>query len=323
MLTGIIFDWSKALLTIVAVVTIACLLTFIIKGKYYDSQIKKMLIESIDSHDYFSVQSNEMWAKIPYHELLDEIVNRQQKEMLERKEAEEYDRQSTLQALQSQINPHFLYNTLECIRGQALIDNNQDIASMLEQLGCFFRYSISRKDNVVTLLDEIQNIQEYTFIQNYRFPDRFKLVIDYLADEEMLDNCYVPKLMLQPIVENSILHAFENKTKGIISIEIDADDSHLLITVSDDGDGMNEATLNELNARIQGKRDQISRPLLSHGNGIALENVNKRINILFGSDYGMHVYSTPKSGTDVEIVLPRESNDNSIKSDKSGGNLTS
>mgnify|MGYP002239316295 CR=1 FL=1 len=92
--------------------------------------------------------------------------------------AEEYERQATLQALQSQINPHFLYNTLECIRGQALMDGNTSVADMLEALGNFFRYSISRRENVVTLADEINNIRSYMLIQNYRFLNRYQFELE-------------------------------------------------------------------------------------------------------------------------------------------------
>lgn len=261
------------------------------------------------SQEWDTLRSSDLWRRLPFHEELDRMIDERQETIMAKRDMEDYDRQATLQALQSQINPHFLYNTLECIRGQALLDDNREIATMLEALGDFFRYSISRKENIVLLRDEIQNIRGYLLIQNYRFPDRFDLELEYLEDQDLLDSCYVPKLMLQPIVENSILHAFENKLKGTIVIQIDADEEHLLITVSDNGDGMEESVLKELNARIRGERDSEPRPVQSHGNGIALENVNKRIAVLFGKQYGMQVYSSPGTGTDVEIILPRKQDD--------------
>ena len=112
-------------------------------------------------------------------------------------------KQANLQALQSQINPHFLYNTLECIRGMALLEDKENIADIAWSLSCFFRYSISGPSNVVTLRDELENCQTYARIQNYRFQDRFILHIEGgpEAYEAML-----PKLTLQPMVENAILH---------------------------------------------------------------------------------------------------------------------
>ena len=256
--------------------------------------IKKELKDSSKTKPNFNA--------LPYYEELDQMIRGLIREENQKNEMEAYDRQATLAALQSQINPHFLYNTLESIRGQALIDDNKEIAVMLEELGSFFRYSISRRENIVTLLEEIQNIKGYMFIQNYRFGGRYNLEIDYQIDEEEANRCLLPKLILQPIVENALIHGFEDRSKGKIDVVIDGDEDNLLITVSDDGSGMNENKLSELNQSIEGISSETGN--MKH-NGIALENVNKRIHILFGERYGLHAYSTPGQGTDIEIFLPR------------------
>lgn len=246
------------------------------------------------------------WNRIPFHRQLEAIVQGNMKDTQNQDAQRAMEQYATLQALQSQINPHFLYNTLECIRGQALMDGNSDVAKMLEALGNFFQYSISRKENVVPLYDEIENVKGYMLIQNYRFSNRFRLEIDYMeeGEEEQLGGCYVPKLMLQPLVENALLHGFENRTSGTVRLVVDASDDMLLLTVSDDGEGMDPAALGALNDRISGKVE-IAQPTKSHGNGIALPNINRRIQMLFGKEYSLHAYSTPGRGTDMEIVLPR------------------
>lgn len=244
------------------------------------------------------------WSRIPFHHQLEAIVQGNMKETRNQDAQRAMEQYATLQALQSQINPHFLYNTLECIRGQALMDGNRDVAKMLEALGNFFQYSISRKENVVPLFDEIENVKGYMLIQNYRFSNRFRLEIDFMEDEEQLAGCYVPKLMLQPLVENALLHGFENRTGGTVRLVVDASDNMLLLTVSDDGEGMAPAALCALNDRISGKVES-PQPTKSHGNGIALPNINRRIQMLFGKEYSLHAYSTVGRGTDMEIVLPR------------------
>ena len=162
----------------------------------------------------------------------------------------EYERaltqkQSTLIALQSQINPHFLYNTLDSIRGQALMHNIPEIADMTESLSSIFRYSISRQSTMVPLRDELRNIQIYFSIQQYRFQNRFSMDVS-CEDPSALD-CYLPKLTLQPLVENCIFHGLELLDRpGHIYVDITLTSNRLLICVSDDGCGIPEEKLSRL-----------------------------------------------------------------------------
>ena len=220
-----------------------------------------------------------------------------------KQDAEIYARQVELAALQSQINPHFLYNTLDAIRGQAIQENNREVAMMIQTLSAFFRYSISRKGNAVTLRDELDNVQNYMKIQQYRFEDRFRLEME-IDDPEVYDY-YVPRLILQPIVENAILHGLENKrSDGVITIDVEETDD-LLIMISDNGRGMTLQELDTLNGRILSDKAEGEEPLSAGKHkGIALVNVQKRIELFFGEPYGLHVYSSIGQGTDVEITLP-------------------
>ena len=120
-------------------------------------------------------------------------------------------RQAQYLALQNQINPHFLYNTLESIRGEALIAGLDGVADMTEALAKFFRYTITNIENLVTVQDELDNCETYFLIQKYRFGDRLQLHIDYDGEDwEDIMSCKIPKLTLQPILENSIIHGTES-----------------------------------------------------------------------------------------------------------------
>ncbi len=229
---------------------------------------------------------------------IQEMLDKQQRFNMSKKQAE-------FLALQNQINPHFLYNTLEGIRSEALCSGMDGVAEMTEALATFFRYTISNVDNLVTLEDELSNIENYYIIQQYRFGDRLSMEITY--DDGDLDvlNLRLPKLTLQPIVENSIYHGIERKIdKGKLEIKIQTTNSRLIIIVSDDGLGIGREMLDELNAKlITASIDDIDSKRDKRG-GIAIINVNNRIKLLFGDEFGIHIYSKLGVGTDVVVTLP-------------------
>ena len=241
----------------------------------------------------------------------EELV-RQETKLREEFSSSSLDKQTRLSMLQSQINPHFLYNTLECIRSEALIYDCDSIASMSKALASFFRYSISNREDVVSLRDELKNLDNYFMIQAYRFEDKFTYKIDFEEDgdkEELMD-CLLPKLTLQPIVENAIFHGLETTTEqGRIEIRIGCTDKHLDIMISDNGSGMSREQLEKLRASVLNGGSEGSsaskkeRP--ASGNGIALSNVAQRLRILFGENSGIKIYSSEGAGTDVEIIVPR------------------
>lgn len=215
-------------------------------------------------------------------------------------------KQAEYLALQNQINPHFLYNTLEGIRGEALSAGLDNAAEMMEALATFFRYTISNIENLVTLEDEISNIENYFIIQQYRFGERLQLSIEYDVEEEIeLFKYRLPKLTLQPIVENAIYHGIERKVgKGNIRLKIENTAKLLIVTISDDGVGMSEERLAQINEKLnRSSFDYVKTDSETKG-GIAMVNVNNRIKLMFGEEYGICIYSTYKAGTDVEIMLP-------------------
>lgn len=208
-------------------------------------------------------------------------------------------------ALQNQINPHFLYNTLEGIRSEALIEGVDSIANMTESLAIFYRYTISDVDKFVTLQAEIDNILNYYKIQEFRFGDKLELKIDIQEeDKEKILNAKVPKLTLQPFFENAIFHGVERKMgKGVLTLRVTATKERLIIVVSDNGVGMDEKRVRDLNKKLRGASLEYMKEDGKKG-GIALINVNSRIKLVFGDEYGVYIYSRLNAGTDVEITIP-------------------
>ncbi len=210
-------------------------------------------------------------------------------------------KQAQYLALQNQINPHFLYNTLECIRSEAIVNKITTVANMTEALATFFRYTISDLDKLVPVSAELDNINNYYTIQHYRFGSRLSLKIDMEKDDDKILELYVPKLTLQPVVENAVFHGIEKKAgAGEVIIHFILTQQRLLIQVSDNGIGMQPDILDTLN-------DRLARNIPSSDTekgGIAVSNVNERIKLLFGDAYGIYIRSIQGHGTDVNITLP-------------------
>lgn len=228
-----------------------------------------------------------------------EIINRSSLLDLSKKQAEYL-------ALQNQINPHFLYNTLENIRGEALVAGLDNLADMTEAMAKFFRYSIYNVSHLVHLEDELLNVENYLHIQRYRFGDRLSFIVEVAPeDAEKAYHCCMPKMTLQPIVENAVYHGIEPKLgNGTLRIKVELTTDRIIITVSDNGIGMEQTRVDAMNHRFsmmsmeEIQQDQFTRT------GIALINVNTRIKLLFGEIYGIHMFSSPQVGTDVVVTLP-------------------
>lgn len=224
-------------------------------------------------------------------------------------------RQAQYLALQNQINPHFLYNTLDSIRSEAMFAGLDDVADMTESLATFFRYTITKVENLVSVEEELQNCETYFNIQKYRFGDRLTLQIQCASeDRDAIYRCRLPKLTMQPILENSIIHGTELKVgTGHLIIYLERTERYLLIKISDDGLGMDEETLVRINSRLGKDNLNIAKQDQETNGGLALTNVDNRIRLLFGDEYGLHVFSIQGIGTDVEIILPAITSDGEVK----------
>ncbi|THF83243.1 sensor histidine kinase [Cohnella fermenti] len=204
-------------------------------------------------------------------------------------ELELVKKQSELAYLQSQVNPHFLYNTLESIKGMAAEEGADDIFNMTKALARVFRYSIKGKDKV-PLGEELLIVQSYIEIQKVRF--RSRLEVEYRFPDELL-RLKVPKMILQPIVENAIFHGIEPKVGvGLLRLEADLADNRLYLAIKDNGVGMDKHTLEALMNND------------APGTGIGLANVNNRIKLTYGEDYGLRLRSSPGEGTEAVVIMP-------------------
>lgn len=242
---------------------------------------------------------------------LEEMINKKVNEYIKLKnkdyEREILKKQINIATLQNQINPHFLYNSLECIRGQALLNDVPEIAEITLALSKFFRYSINTKSDLVTLREELDSVNNYMKIQQFRFKDSFTLKVEYDRNDPELLDAIIPKLTFQPIIENSITHGFRNTVNdAMIHIGIVRTKKHLNITISDNGKGIASTTLVNLNNKLSSEHSISTETKNQNGssNGIAMYNVNKRIKLIFGEEYGMHFSSVINFGTDVEIQIP-------------------
>ena len=224
---------------------------------------------------------------------IDFLINKIYSIKLRQKEAE-------LNSLQNQINPHFLYNTLESIRGAALYHGIHDIAAMSKALSLLFRYSISERV-LVSIKEELQHLENYMSIQNFRFENKFELQYNIPPD---LLNYRILKLTLQPLIENSIKHGLEMKLgRGTVKIEILVLDNTIKIQISDDGLGIAPKKVEELNKSLTNDKYQPGSESDNSGTGIGVKNVNSRIKLYFGEQYGLK-FRDALVGTTVEITLP-------------------
>ncbi|HHW47136.1 MAG TPA: histidine kinase [Clostridiaceae bacterium] len=211
-------------------------------------------------------------------------------------------KEAQLKALQTQINPHFLYNTLESIRGVAMIEGVQSIAVMSKSLSSLFRYSIKGKE-IVYVKDEIDHIKNYITIQNFRFEDKFH--VEYNIDEEIY-NYKILKLTLQPLVENSIQHGLENKKgTGIIIISCKKEDDCIIFLISDNGHGMPAEKMKLLNESLaKDVQPAVEMTNNNKSESIGIYNVNTRLKLYFGNKFGLRFLSNNGPGITVEVRVP-------------------
>jgi two-component system sensor histidine kinase YesM len=220
------------------------------------------------------------------------MVLRIQELMTTVREEEVNLRKTELKALQAQINPHFLYNTLDSIAWMCEQGRNADAVKMVHALARLFRISISRGHELIPIAKELEHAESYLQIQMYRYKNQFTYTFD--VDPDCLDY-YCNKITLQPIIENSINHGLDLMVdEGRIDVRVRFDGDDIVFSVQDNGVGMSPEQL---------------EAIMQHGptdrTGIGIKNVNDRLKIYFGKNYGLHITSEPDVGTCVEIRMPR------------------
>lgn len=205
-------------------------------------------------------------------------------------------RKSELDALQSQINPHFLYNTLESITWMIEAQRNKEAVVMISELAKLLRVSLSRGKTIISIGDELQHSRSYMNIQRVRYKERFK--VEFLIDEEIKNYCIV-KLVIQPLLENAIYYGVGNMDEdddGQILIRGEKKGEDIYISIEDNGMGMPE----DIRSNILTDNSKVRK----HGSGVGVINVHSRISLMFGPEYGLEVYSELDEGTKVVIHIP-------------------
>lgn len=238
---------------------------------------------SIDSNDEIGVLQKRFNYMVRH---IKQLIREKYQEEINKKNAE-------LKALQAQINPHFLYNTLDMINWLTYKYNAEDIRSINENLSKFFKLSLSSGNDIISIRDELEHVRIYIDIQNKRFDNNIITIFDV---EEEIYGLITVKLILQPIVENAILHGIQEREdkKGFIRISGRIEDNLVKLAVEDNGVGIEPETLECLLIKNKSK-------------GYGVKNVNERIKLYFGEDYGLSYQSEPGTGTLVTINFPAKS----------------
>jgi len=254
-----------------------------------DAKIEGDLKDTNDEHALLAAGFNDMTSKLK--KLIDDVYRSQLKE----KELEFLKKEAELNALQQQINPHFLYNTLEAIYWTAQLKGDDEISEMVTALGNFFRTSINKGLEYITIEDEIKNVQNYVYLQKIRFNDRFW--VKWEIDDEIIKYKTI-KLILQPIIENAIIHGIENMERGgLIIIKAFKYEDNIIFEVEDNGVGMSDEEVEKLERYVDSQEKDTR-------GSIGVKNVNQRIKLYFGEKYGIKINSELNKGTKVSLTIP-------------------
>ena len=283
-------------------------------------QIFRPLVRQINFMIHFRQNTNERIQVIGRYEIselavrmnhmlddIDELNAKMLEEKQKNLELKYAKKETEILADKSQINPHFLYNTLSCIHGMALYHGEREIAEVTQSLSKLYRYNVKGKD-MVTVREAIRNLQEYACIIRYRFNQRIQIEAFALEDAILAK---MPKMILQPLVENAVQHGLEPRAEGGRTVtEIWADDNMLHIEISDDGVGMAEDVLKDVRSRLEEIRRGESRT--DAASGIGILNVYRRLLLYYPESVDLGILSTKGKGTRITIVFPIEREEENV-----------
>lgn len=210
---------------------------------------------------------------------------------------------SEIKALQAQINPHFLYNTLETINWKAKINGVEEISEMVGALSSIIDANLNRNgENTISIQKEVEYIRNYNLIISKRFGTKIKFIMN-IAEDTL--NCKIPKLIIQPLIENAVYHGLEmKKGGGTIELSVHKLSNIMYISVSDDGLGIDDKTLEKLKSKMQIDFLNNTEDMLCDNSKIGLINVHRRIQLLYGDEYGLTIQSQYRQGTTITLVIP-------------------
>lgn len=212
-----------------------------------------------------------------------------------------HQKEAQIKALQHQVNPHFLYNTLDIVKSMAYLGKNEMVVSMTHNLADFYRYNVKHSDTKVTLKDELTHLKTYLDIIHIRFPDNFKS--ESVINERYL-NCEIIKFSLQPIVENAVKYAIESSFgDGIIRINAFESDGDLFIEIADNGEGIEAELLSEIQEDLKYITKNVNKEFIKR-HQVGISNVHARMILEYGPNYGVNIVSFIGRGTIVTLKIP-------------------
>ncbi|WP_100404319.1 cache domain-containing sensor histidine kinase [Bacillus solitudinis] len=289
------YIFVSGLLAIIVIALVSYFLSHHITKPIVNLITKMRLVEQGDLHERMTVTGNaemDLLSRV-YNNMLDSI-NRLIREVYESKLTE---KNAKIAALQSQINPHFLYNTLNVMKSISRVKGVEEVAEISESLSDLFKYSMKHATEPVLLKDELDHVKNYMKIQYHRFGDRFVLQTDI---EESTLHATIPKLSIQPLIENAVNHGLGDvKGGGVISLKTYQVGDKLVIEVKDNGKGMVEETLEHIRKKVS-----LSVVMTSEENGIGLMNIEQRVQLLYGDSNGLQFTSEVGEGTCVTLTVP-------------------
>jgi sensor histidine kinase YesM len=225
-------------------------------------------------------------------------------EMKQKAELDRLVKELELKSLQSQINPHFLFNTLNTVAKMAYLEDAPQTSRLIEAVAAILRYNLGDLQRTVTLADEVRVAREYFFIQQTRFFDRIKFSLE--AEPSCLGQ-RLPPLTLQPLIENAFIHGIESYEQGAeLTVSIAEGESRVIVEVRDNGVGMDEQVKTEFEAFIRGEERESRREEgRGHSTGIGLRNVIRRLQLFYGVTDVVDIESAPGRGTTIRLRLPK------------------
>ncbi|KHL94571.1 histidine kinase [Paenibacillus sp. IHB B 3415] len=300
-----LIEMKRYLLIVISALIIVSTLIASIVSQTISSPLKKLIREmrQVEVGNFRGMVNVSSYQEINILVASFNRMVRRIEELIERvKLSSVSEKNAELHALQSQVNPHFLYNTLDMIYWMLDEEGNEQLGELVLSLSSMFRYSSQWEDGAeVSLREELEQIGHYLKIISIRLEGRLQIITE--IDERWLD-IRVPKMTVQPVIENAVKHGLESLGRqGILKVYTSEEGSVLRLIVEDNGNGMNEEQLKRLQDSLNGDAPGPS-PKESGKSGIGLQNLHRRLQFMFGECYGLQIQSFPGEGTQVAIVLP-------------------
>ncbi|AIQ36345.1 hypothetical protein R50345_17970 [Paenibacillus sp. FSL R5-0345] len=296
-----LFDQLFSARTTVFIAMFICAMVMILMGVWFSRRlaapirnlIKQMaIVESGNLDTQMVVSSNDEMGRLSHG--FNRMVERLQAYIDEAYVAQIKQKQTELNALKSQIRPHYLYNTLEVIRMNAVDKDNDEVADMILSLSNQLKYVIDYGEDKVSIREELDHLRDYFYIISVRYENKFELVVDVSPEVNL--NGYILKLSLQPIVENAIQHGLRSQGRGTVGLTIEKREDKLLVTIYDDGIGMSKEKVQQLSENLE----EPSSP----SKNVGLKNVHERIRTVYGKEYGLSISSREHIGTSILLSFP-------------------